>query len=126
MKFYMNGIPWKIVLVESDSTDLIDRTGCLTVGVTDPRTKTIYISNAIGGMFLYRVIIHELGHCTMWSYGLLHDIHRMTKREYRVEMEETICNILADYGLQIFQIAYRYMGERAIEIVPFYMQSAVI
>ena len=97
---------------------LVDRTGTLTVATTDPSTLTIYISNAIHGSFLTRVVIHELGHCAIYSFNLLDDIHRMVYPDMWVEAEEWVCNFIADYGLAIFNSAYDILGLDALSLVP--------
>ncbi len=116
--FYMNGIKWRIRTVRPDSDLLIDRTGHRTVATTDPSTQRIYLSRALNGEFKNRVLVHELGHAALFSYGLLDDVHRMTIPEYWMEMEEFMCNLIADYGWQIFCIAERYLGDEAVYIVP--------
>lgn len=64
------------------------------------------------------VFIHELGHCALYSYGFLDYIHRMVLPEYWIDMEEFICNFLADYGLGIFKIAFKTMGYEAWKEIP--------
>ena len=121
--FYMNGYLWQIEYVEFDNPVLVDRTGTLTVATTDPVTCRIYISNTLQGDFLQRVLCHELGHVTMISYNLLNEIHRMVRPKYWIEMEEWICNFLADYGLSIFKIAYSLLGDDAWNQVPYALES---
>lgn len=116
-EFFMNGIRWKMWYVPWDSEMLIDRTGKLTVATTDPTTFRIYLSDSLYGDFKFRVILHELGHCALFSYGLIYDVHRVVPRSRWIEAEEWLCNLIADYGLLIFQIAYRLYGERAWPIV---------
>jgi len=103
--FYMNGIFWHIRLVPRNSPVLVDRTGKARVATTDPITRCVYICDGLDGPFFVRVVIHELGHCALFSFDLLHDIHRMVKREYWIEAEEWACNFIADYGMTIFSIA---------------------
>ena len=98
----MNGYLWRVCYVNPNDPMLVDRSGTLTVATTDPSTLCVYISNAIQGAFLYRVVIHELGHCAIYSFGLADDIQRMTYPEYWIEIEEWICNFIADYGQAIF------------------------
>lgn len=116
--FYLNGIRWHIRTVRPESPLLIDRTGTRTVATTDPVTHRIYLSRAIRGEFKNRVLVHELGHATMFSFDLLADAHRMVPPEYWIEMEEWICNFIADYGWQIFCIAEKYLGDEAVYVVP--------
>ena len=104
--------------MDAGSDLLIDRTGRKTIGVTDPNELTIYISDILEGEQLKRVVIHELGHCAMWSYGILEDVHRMTRRECWIEMEELICNVLAEYGSHIFDVCSRFIGGSALYMIP--------
>lgn len=97
---------------------LMDRSGTQTVATTDPDSKQVYLSNLLYGDFLNRVLIHELGHCAMVSFGLIDDIHRMVYPEYWVEAEEWICNFIADYGLKIYTAAYEILGEAAWLYIP--------
>lgn len=114
----MNGVPWDVYLVAPDDPVLVDRTGSLTVATTDPSESAVYISDGISGGFFMRVLIHEIAHCAMSSYGLLDDLHRMVRPDMWVEAEEWVCNFMADYGLRIYESAYRVMGADAISAVP--------
>ena len=123
--FTMNGYSWRVCFVDSDDPMLVDRTGELTVATTDPETLRVYISNSLDGSFLTRVLVHELSHCAMFSFGLLDDIHRMVHPRYWIEAEEWVCNFIADYGMKIFSVAYSILGERAIEVVPYEVERLV-
>ena len=122
MIFLMNGILWSVYYVSSSDPILIDRTGNKTCAVTDPSTLGIYLSNDLYGDFETTVILHELGHVVMYSYGYLNDIHRMCKKKYWIEMEEFICNLIADHAKEIFMRAYEIVGNDAICIVPLYLE----
>lgn len=117
-RFYMNGDCWRIEFVPPYSDVLIDRTGNRTLAVSDYSTKTISIANNIHGELLTRVFIHELGHCTMYSYGLLPMLHWMVKKRYWVDAEEWCCNLLADYGGFIVRIAKDVLGNEFTCIIP--------
>lgn len=116
--FVMNDRHWRVKFVSPSNEHLVDRTNTLTVATTEPGTNTVYLSSRLHGEFLTRVFLHELGHCAMVSYGLLDEIHKAVEPRYRVYIEEWICNFIADYGLGIFQIAYRVLGEKAWEHIP--------
>lgn len=116
--FEMNGLEWTVRFTYSSDPVLIDRTDSYTLGVTDSSTQTIYLSSALHGELLTRVLIHELGHSAMVSYNLLPQLHRMVKKRYWIEAEEWCCNLLADYGEEIFRDAYRVLGDKAIGVVP--------
>lgn len=116
--FFMNGYRWRVIFVKPGSEKLIDRTGRRTVATTDPSTGYIYLSAGLSGDFLTHVLIHELGHCAIVSFGLLPDIHRMVKPAYWIDAEEWICNFIADYGMRIFSTARTVLGDQAIACVP--------
>lgn len=101
MDFVMNGVLWTIRFVDPDSLLLIDRTNHRTVATTDPYTHNVYLSKALRGGFRKRVLTHELGHCAMVSYHMLKDVERMAKPEQRINMEEWVCNLIADHGSEI-------------------------
>ena len=116
--FVMNGDSWQVKFVDPHNPSLVDRTGRLRVATTDPNTWTVYLSNNLKGDFLMTVMIHELGHCAMYSFGLLYEIHKMVRHEFWIDAEEWICNFIADYGMQIFKIAYGILGSKAWDILP--------
>ena len=105
LSFSMNGYRWRVLFDSPYSPNFIDRTGKLCVATTDPRTRTIYLSNRLAGDFLHTVLIHELGHCALFSYNLLSDVHNAIPPQLWIEAEEWICNLLADYGEEMFEIS---------------------
>lgn len=117
-RFTLNGDVWRVRRVNGRSDALIDRTGSLRLATTDPDTMTIYLSDRLSGSMLARVLIHEMGHAVMWSYDLTRELHRMVRPEHWVEAEEWVCNLIADYGLTVFNSAARVLGNRAITCVP--------
>lgn len=121
----MNGYLWHVEFVDPYDPILVDRTGTLTVATTDPETLSVYISNDLDKEFQFHVLIHELGHCALFSFGLLDDIHRVVYPPNWVEAEEWVCNFMADYGMTIFSIAYRVMGDRAIDIIPYEIERMI-
>ena len=121
-QFYMNGDLWRVQFVSSQDDVLIDRTGNRTLGVSDYSTHIISIANNLHGELLNRVFIHELGHCVMFSYGLLSELHRMVKKRYWVDAEEFVCNILADYGQFVIGTARDILGNQFIYVSPVGME----
>ena len=71
------------------------------------------INEAIGRDYDIRVLIHEICHCVLYSYGLLYDIHKAVKKDYRILAEEWICNFLYDYGLEAQQIGIDMLDENS-------------
>ena len=124
-EFYMNGLRWNVRWTNSADPILVDRTGSLTVAVTDPDTMTIYLSNQLRGDLLTTVVLHELSHAMMISHGYLEQIHRYCKKRYWIEMEELIANLIADRAYEIFQRAYDIVGDDAIRFVPYGLERSV-
>ena len=123
--FYMNGLRWRVRFTYPTDPVLVDRTGTLTIGVTDSATMTIYLSNKLHGEFFTRVVLHELSHAMMISHGYLEQIHRYCKKRYWIEMEELIANLIADRAYEIFQRAYDIVGDDAIRFVPYMLEQFV-
>ncbi len=117
-RFAMNGYSWIVKRVSPTDPMLVDRTGEYTLATTDFSRLTVYISDDIRDPLFTHVLIHELGHCALFSYGLIDDIHKVVRPQYWIDAEEWICNFIADYGLQIFETAYDIAGEDAWLIVP--------
>lgn len=118
MAFVMNGYEWHILRVDPNDPRLVDRTRTARLATTDPNDLCVYLSNELSGEMLTRVLIHELGHCAIFSYGLEREIHRFVKRRYWVEAEESICNFLADYGRIIFNRVAEVLGKDAWRVIP--------
>lgn len=123
--FRLNGHEWEVRRVDARHPRLVDRTGRRCLATTDPDTMTVYVDAKLAGPMLDRVLIHEIGHCVMWSYGLLDDIHRMVRPECWIEAEEWVCNFVADYGNIIFDSARAVLGRRAMAYVPAAMESLI-
>lgn len=119
----MNGYLWRVKFVPFDDPVLIDRTDTFRVATTHPTKYCVYLSTELEGPLLVRVFTHELGHCALFSFGLLREIHRMVEPQYWIDAEEWVCNFIADYGLFIFSIVYSVLGEDAIETVPYWLDE---
>lgn len=115
---WLNNVKWYVVRVEPTSSALVDRTGRLTVGTTDPKSRLICLSKDLKGDDLARVAVHEIAHATMVSFGLLDDIARWARPETSIEAEEWCCNFMADYGMTVFRTAYALVGPMAWDVLP--------
>ena len=124
-QFYMNGDLWRVQFVPPQDDVLIDRTGKRTLAVSDYSTHIISIASNLHGELLNRVFIHELGHCVMFSYGLLSELHRMVKKRYWVDAEEFVCNILADYGHFVIRTARDVLGNKFTYVSPVGMERMI-
>lgn len=70
-------------------------------------------------------LLHELGHCAIFSFNLLDDIHRMVLPKYWFEAEEWVCNFIADYRESIFGVAYSILGEDAWALIPYELEKLI-
>lgn len=105
LNFELNGIQWKIVCVDNKNPLLSRTDGSMSVGVTDMNTHCIYLAKSLHGAFLRKVLTHELCHCVCMSYDIYMPI----------EQEEMLCDFVATYGDQVFDIVdilTGYMGDK--------------
>lgn len=89
----INGVIWKIKFVPPYDRSLYRPDGSLTIGMCDNRTKVIYLSDALRGYMLKKVLCHELVHASIFSYGVY----------LTVEQEEIVADLLATYGEEIVE-----------------------
>ena len=92
--YKINGITWYMIRVRSDSPMLMRSDGSITVGMCDRETQTIYVSDALHGRFLRKVLLHEICHSAMFSHGI----------DMSVDQEELFCDLLSTYGDEIIAI----------------------
>lgn len=105
MSFYVNDILWNMEYVDPYDLNLVDKDGVLRLATTDPNKRVIFLSNRLSGDKKVHVLIHELGHCIIFSYGLHKVLHKYVKHIYWDEAEEALCNFIADYGREILYLA---------------------
>lgn len=116
---------WNIYYVSEDNPVLIDRTGTWTLAVTIPKRRSIYLSDNLFGNQLITVLLHEMTHATLWEFGIINDIRKYCYPENAIDMEELVCNIVADYAQYIFMEAYRVLGGQAMFYMPMVLERLV-
>lgn len=92
--YRMNGKTWLVALVNPSDSVLTRSDGSRTVGMCDRDSQTVYIANNLHGGFLRKVLLHEVTHSAIFSYGI----------DMSVEQEELFCDLLATYGDDIFTV----------------------
>lgn len=138
----MNGLRWKLIPVEPGEKHLLDKSGARRLAATDLAAQEIYYNkmyfrdnvfesihssmqfHPTAGDLGIRIIVHEIGHCAIYSYNLLYDIHKVVKEEYWAEAEEWLCNYLCDYGMLIFNALCQTMGINGIVYTPVAISDA--
>lgn len=87
MNVVINGWKWEIVYT-SDRRNLSRSNGTLTVGVTDCNEMRIYLYEGLTGALERKVLLHELTHAFVFSYGYF-----LTPEE-----EEFLCSFMDTYA----------------------------
>ena len=100
MIFYINNIRWKVKITNKTDANLLNSKNIYTLGVTDRNTHTIYLSNALRGFMQRKVLIHEVCHAICMSY----DVY------LPIEQEEILCDFVATYGDEVFDIVDMLLG----------------
>lgn len=94
MRAYINGYEWEIVFTDSES-DLARSDGSIALGVTDKNTGYIYLSLHLKGALLRKVLLHELCHAFIFSYG-----YYLTVAE-----EEFLCSFIDTYAYDLVSLS---------------------
>lgn len=97
MTFVLNSIKWTVIFLNPSNRKLRRSDGSYTVGMTEIRTRTVYIANNLHPAFEWKVLCHEIVHAAMASYGIF----------LTIEQEEIIADIIATYGKEIIQTTDR-------------------
>ena len=100
MIFSINGTNWRVQYENPLSGELRRSDGTISLGVTDRNTHTIYLSNALRGFMERKVLIHEVCHAICMSY----DVY------LPIEQEEILCDFVATYGDEVFDIVDMILG----------------
>lgn len=94
MNYTINGVEWNVVYVDPASVELMRSDYSRTVGMCDGNRNCIFLSNSLRGPFLRKVLIHEICHSAVFSYGINIDI----------QQEEFLCDFIATFGDEIFSV----------------------
>ena len=100
MIFSINGTIWQVQYENSNSSELRRSDNTISLGVTDRNTHTIYLSDKLQGFMERKVLIHEVCHAICMSY----DVY------LPIEQEEILCDFVATYGDEVFDIVDMLLG----------------
>lgn len=89
----INGIEWKVLLVEPTHPMLQRNDGSWTLGACSNDTKTIYIKEDLDLGKMKKVLCHEITHASMFSYHI----------SLTYDQEELLADLLASYGAEIIE-----------------------
>lgn len=94
MYFTVNNNPWLLKFVNPHSKDLQRSDGTYTFGVTDNSVKTVFIMRGMSPEMTERVLCHEITHVFCFENNI----------SIPLELEERLCNFMADYGKEIIYL----------------------
>ena len=92
--FTINGELWFIKFVSPYNPMLYRSDGSRSVAAADDATNTIYINNTLDGLFLKKVLCHEITHAAMFVYHI----------QLSIDNEELLADLIATYGEEIIDI----------------------
>lgn len=85
---------WKILLVSPMNEQLVTSAGKRVLGVCDNNIKTIFIADNQSSVKTEHIICHEITHAMCFEQNI----------DIPYELEERLCNFMADYGREIINI----------------------
>lgn len=94
MLINVNGYLWSIKYTH-DLDDLRRSDGTITLGVTDISLRTVFIYDRLPSSMRSKVLVHELTHVWMFSYGFY----------LSIQEEEFVCSFIDTYGRNIIESA---------------------
>lgn len=104
----VNNISWNIEFVDEFDDNLLMDDGYHHCGITNYKTKTVYINKNLIQSVLLDTLIHELTHVYIESYGLL-----------QIEWnDEIVADFMSHNGISIFKLV-----EEVVEKINKSMQS---
>lgn len=106
MDFVINGFRWEIVFVNPRNRKLRRSDASLTVGVTDFEDGCVYLSSALRGAFLEKVLCHELTHAFCFS----HNIH------IPLEQEEFMADFISVHGKDLIFLLDNLMNSLKMRV----------
>ena len=92
--FVINNEYWKVLFVTPNDVALLKPNGDFAIGACDDYSKLIFLSNALYGDLLKKVLCHEITHAAMFSYNV----------SLSLVQEELIAELMATFGEEIVEI----------------------
>lgn len=108
--FVVNGEVWGVVRVPAGDPRLIDRTETPRLAVTDPTSRTVYVSERVRQPLLDKVMLHEVAHAVTISWGLLPMVREDTLRGDIIGVEEWSAQLVENHALEAINAASEALG----------------
>ena len=104
MEIVVNGFRW-IIECTYDKKKLSRMDGTITLGITGTSNMHVYLYGGLVGGLRQKVLVHELVHVWMYSYGYY----------LSVAEEEFVCSFIDTYGKEIVDQADRLLYNQGIK-----------
>lgn len=102
--FVINGEAWRVTRVSAGDPRLVDWTGTERVATTDPESRTVYVNDTLVPPLLDRVMLHEVAHAIVASWGL-----RGSGREWS-GVDEWGAQLVENHSLEALEAASTALG----------------
>lgn len=89
----INGLSWKVRFVPPTHPMLLTPSLTYALGVCDKPTQTIYINETLSQRKMKKVLIHELTHAFVFSYGEI----------FSYDDEERLADFVSKYAQKIIK-----------------------
>ena len=106
----INGDVWRVIRVPAGDPRLIDRTGTCRLATTDPKGRTISISEGVQPPLLDKVLLHEVTHAITVSYDLLRPMRESVPRHSWVPSEEWAVQLVENHAIEAVEAATIVLG----------------
>lgn len=108
--FVINGEVWRVIRVPAGDPRLIDRTGVARLATTDPRSRTICISEKVGPSLIDRVLLHEVAHAVTVSWGMLPRVRMDVLEGDTIGVEEWAAQLMENHAIEAIDAASTALG----------------
>lgn len=106
----INGDVWMVIRVQAGDPRLIDRTGMSRLATTDPKSRTISISESVRPPLLDKVMLHEVAHAITVSWGLLPQVRSDALRGDIIGVEEWSAQLIENHAIEAIRAASDVLG----------------
>lgn len=108
--FAANGDAWAVTRVPVGDPRLVDRTGRARLATTDPATRTVSVRADVVPPLLDQVVLHEVAHALMVSWGLLPSLRSALPPWAWVAAEEWAAGLVERHAIEAVTAAAQVLG----------------
>ena len=94
MTFFINQNIWQVIFTQPNDKNLRMSNGKQVLGLCDNNIKSIFIANNQSLYKTEHILCHEVTHAICMEYNI----------NIPYDLEEKLCNFMADYGKEVIYI----------------------